>query len=221
MKVLLFGASGMVGTGVLRECLLADDVTVVRSVGRTPLTTQHAKLVETIRSDLYDYASIEAELTGYDACFFCLGVSSFGLQESAYSRLTYDLTLAAATTLARLNPQMTFIYVSGSGTDSTEQGKRMWARVKGRTENALRRLSFRSVYLFRPGMIVALHGARSKVALYNAIYTVVRPLIPLLKRMLGDSLVTTESVGRAMLACVRTQPAQHVVEPRDITALGR
>ncbi|CAN5410537.1 epimerase [soil metagenome] len=220
MKVLLFGASGMVGTGVLRECLLAGDVTEVRSVGRTPLDTSDAKLVETIRPDLFDVSTIEADLTGFDACLFCLGVSSFGMKEAEYTHLTYELTLAIAATLARVNPQMTFIYVSGSGTDSSEQGKSMWARVKGRTENDLRKLPFRAVYLFRPGMIVALNGARSKVALYNALYTVLKPLIPLLRRLLGDSLVTTESIGRAMLRCVRSQPTRQVIEARDITALG-
>lgn len=221
MRILMFGASGMVGSGVLRECLLAADVEQVRAVGRAPLAVHDAKLVETTRSELADLSSVEAELTGFDACFFCLGVSSLGMKEAQYTQLTYDLTLAIAGTLVRLNPSMTFIYVSGTGTDSSEHGKRMWARVKGRTENDVQKLGFRSVYLFRPGMIVAMHGAKSKVPVYNAIYGLVRPLIPLLKRAMGDSLVTTESVGRAMLTCVRQQPVQAILEPKDIAALGR
>ena len=153
MNVLIFGATGMVGQGVLRECLLAGDVERVTAVGRTPTGIQHAKLRDLRVPDLMDYRSVEADLRGFDACFFCLGVSSAGMDEARYTRLTYDLTLAAAEVLARLNPQMTFVYVSGVGTDSTERGSIMWARVKGRTENALRRLPFKGVYLFRPSVI--------------------------------------------------------------------
>ena len=145
MKVLIFGATGMVGQGVLRECLRAPDVEVVQTVGRTRTGQLDPRLNELIQPDLMDYRTVEDSLTGFDACFFCLGVSSAGLQEAEYARLTYDLTLAAAQTLARLNPQMTFVYVSGAGTDSTEHGRTMWARVKGRTENALLRLPFKAV----------------------------------------------------------------------------
>ena len=153
MRVLLFGATGMVGQGVLRECLLAADVQEVVAVGRTPLTQEHGKLHQVLHSDMLDFQPLENLLQGFDACFFCLGVSSAGMAEARYTHLTYDLTLVAASTLARLNPQMTFIYVSGAGTDSSEAGKLMWARVKGKTENALLRLPFKAVYLFRPGVI--------------------------------------------------------------------
>jgi len=151
MKIMLFGATGMVGQGVLRECLVDCDVTRVLCVGRKPTGQQHPKLSELVVPDMTDYSAVEDKLSGFDACFFCLGVSSVGMTETDYRRITYDLTLAAAQPLARLNPQMTFIYVSGAGTDSTERGSTMWARVKGATENALMRLPFRAAYMFRPG----------------------------------------------------------------------
>mgnify|MGYP001964798300 FL=1 len=156
MKILIFGATGMVGQGVLRECLLDPDVTQVLVLGRNPTGQQHPKLREIIHPNLYDYSNIEAELTGMDACFYCLGVSSVGMKEDDYARISYDMTLAAATVLARLNPNMVFTYVSGAGTDSSEQGAIMWARVKGKTENALLRLPLRA-YMFRPGIIQPLH----------------------------------------------------------------
>ena len=151
MRILLFGATGMVGQGVLRECLVDGDVTRVLCVGRKPTGQQHPKLSELVVPDMSDYSAVEDKLSDFDACFFCLGVSSVGMSEADYRRITYDLTLAAAQPLARLNPQMTFIYVSGAGTDSTERGPTMWARVKGATENALMRLPFRAAYMFRPG----------------------------------------------------------------------
>ena len=170
MKVLLFGATGMVGQGVLRECLLAPDVERVQTVGRSATGQQHAKLGALVHPDLWDYSSIEPELTPFDACFFCLGVASSGLNEAEYTHLTYDLTLAAATTLARVNPAMTFIYVSGMGTDASEKGRLMWARVKGRTENAVRRLPFKAAYAFRPGVIQPLHGITSRTPSYRNFY---------------------------------------------------
>ena len=162
MNVLLFGATGMVGQGALRECLLADDVARVQTIGRTATGQQHPKLRELIHRDLFDYSAIEADLMNFDACFFCIGVTSSGMSEDEYTRFTHDLTVAAAQTLARLNPQMTFVYISGAGADSSETSKTMWARVRGRTENALQGLSFKAVYVFRPGIIQPLHGIRSK-----------------------------------------------------------
>lgn len=167
MNAILFGATGMVGQGVLRECLLDPGVHQILSIVRTPSGQQHPKLRELVHTDFFDYSTIEPELTGFDACFFCLGVSSAGMDEAKYKRLTYDLTLAAATTLAKLNPQMTFLYVSGAGTDSTEHGRSMWARVKGKTENDLLKLPFHAAYMFRPGVIQPLHGIRSKTKLYQ------------------------------------------------------
>jgi hypothetical protein len=181
MNVILFGATGMVGQGVLRECLLDSSVQQVLSIVRAPSGQQHAKLRELVHTDFFNYSAIERQLTGYDACFFSLGVSSAGMDEAKYTDLTYDLTLAAAITLARLNPQMTFLYVSGSGTDSTERGRTMWARVKGKTENDLLKLPFRAAYMFRPGVIQPLHGIRSKTKLYQTFYTVLNPVLPLLR----------------------------------------
>ncbi len=162
MKVILFGASGMVGQGVLRECLVDPGVASVLSVGRGPTGQQHAKLREIVHGNFTDFSTIETELSGYDACFFCLGVSSLGMDAERYRHLTYDITMAAATTLARLNPGMVFTYVTGRGTDSTEQGSLMWARVKGKTENDLLKLPFKAAYMFRPAGIQPLHGVRSK-----------------------------------------------------------
>src|ERR1700716_2717253 len=161
MKVILFGATGMVGQGVLRECLLDAGVESVLVVGRSPTGQRHAKLREILHEKFMDFSAIESELRGYDACFFCLGVSSVGMNEERYRHLTYDITMAAATTLAKLNPGMVFTYVTGRGTDSTEQGPRMWARVKGKTENDLLKLPFKAAYMFPPGAIQPLHGARS------------------------------------------------------------
>jgi uncharacterized protein YbjT (DUF2867 family) len=216
MKVLLFGATGMVGQGVLRECLRDPDVDRVVTLGRSATGVEDAKLREIVHRDMFDYASIESELAGFDACFFCLGVSSFRMSEADYTRLTYDLTMAAARTLARLDPQMTFVYVTGAGTDSTEQGRSMWARVKGRTENALLRLPFKAAYMFRPGAIVPMHGVRSKTALYQSAYSITRPVLPLLQRLFPNAIVTTEQVGRAMLAVAKRGAPSPILESRDI-----
>ncbi|SDE26650.1 NAD(P)H-binding protein [Paraburkholderia lycopersici] len=221
MKVLIYGATGMVGQGVLRECLRADDVELVRAVGRRETGVRHAKLCETLLPDLADSRAAESELTGFDACFFCLGVSSVGMSEADYSRVTYDLTMAIAGTLARLNPEMTFVYVSGAGTDSGGRGRSMWARVKGRTENALRQSGFRAVYLFRPGAIEPLEGIRSKTRLYHVLYVLMKPAWPLLRAALGDRLVTTADVGQAMLAVARRGAATAVLEARELHALAR
>ena len=218
---MIFGATGMVGQGVLRECLLASDVERVLIVGRTASGIAHAKLRELRVPDLTDYSAVEADLSGFDACFFCLGVSSAGMSEAQYTRITYDLTLAAAEVLARLNPQMTFVYVSGVGTDSSERGSIMWARVKGRTENALRRLPFKASYMFRPGVIQPMHGARSKTRVYAVTYMLVGWLLPLLRAMSPRRFLTTELVGQAMLAVARRGAPQVVLEPGDIYDAAR
>jgi uncharacterized protein YbjT (DUF2867 family) len=220
MRIMLFGATGMVGQGVLRECLVDGDVTQVLCVGRHPSGQSHPKLHELVVSDLFVYSAVEDRLSDFDACFFCLGVSSVGMSEQDYRRITYDLTLAAARTLARLNPQMTFVYVSGAGTDSTERGPRMWARVKGATENALMRLPFRAAYMFRPGFIQPLHGVRSKTALYRAAYVIAAPIFGLLRRWRPDSVTTSVQVGRAMLAVAKRGAPAPLVEMADINALG-
>jgi uncharacterized protein YbjT (DUF2867 family) len=220
MKVILFGATGMVGQGVLRECLLDDGVERVLAIGRGATGQQHAKLRELVHKDLLDSSAIEGELSGYDACFFCLGVSAAGMSEQDYTRVTYDLTLAAARVLARLNPGMTFIYVSGAGTDSSEQGRAMWARVKGRTENALFGLPFKAKYMFRPGFIQPLHGIVSKTKLYRAIYAVMGPLYPVLKKLFPKYVTTTEQVARAMIRVAREGAPKPVLENPDINALA-
>jgi uncharacterized protein YbjT (DUF2867 family) len=221
MKVLVFGATGMVGQGVLRECLLDPEVELVATVGRTATGMQNPKLREIVREDLQSYAGIEDQLTGFDACFFCLGVSSAGMKEADYERVTYDLTLAAAETLSRVNPGMTFIYVSGAGTDSSEKGKVMWARVKGRTENALLRLPFKAAYMFRPGGIQPMHGERSKTRAYRIGYVLAKPLLPLLRRMFPGSIMTTEEIGRAMINVVRRGAPKRILVTSDIRACAR
>ena len=219
MKVVLFGASGMVGQGVLRECLRDGAVTQVLSVGRSASGRHDAKLTEIVRDNFLDYSDIAPQLTGYDACFFCLGVSSVGMDPERYRHLTYDITLAAATTLARLNPQMTFVYVTGAGTDSTEQGRVMWARVKGKTENDLRKL-FRAAYMFRPAAIQPLHGVRSKTSWVQAIYVVTAPLLSWLARIAPKYVTTTEQMGRAMIKVARDGYPKPVLESEDINSVG-
>jgi uncharacterized protein YbjT (DUF2867 family) len=165
MNVLILGATGMVGQGVLRECLLDDGVTRVVTLGRASTGQSHPKLHDIVYRDLMNLAPVEDRLRDLDACFYCLGASAAGLDEAAYTRINYDLTLAVADTLVRLDPGMTFLYVSGTGTDGTERGRTMWARVKGRTENALLRLPFCAAYMLRPGVIIPMHGVRSKTRL--------------------------------------------------------
>ena len=215
MNVVLFGATGMVGQGVLRECLRDPGVECVLAVGRTATGKADPKLRELVRSDLRNYAGVEADLSGFGACFFCLGVSAAGMTEAAYRRVTYDLTLAAAEVLVRLNPGMTFVYVSGAGTDSSEKGRAMWARVKGATENALLRLPFRAAYMLRPGLIEALHGIESKTPLYRRIYPFFRPFFPLLRRLFPRHITTTEELGRVMLVLARRGASKKILETPD------
>jgi uncharacterized protein YbjT (DUF2867 family) len=215
MKVLVFGATGMVGQGVLRECLLATDVELAVTIGRAATGIQNPKLREIVYRDLTDYSAIEADLAGFDACFFCLGVSSAGMKQADYERVTYGFTSAAAETLSQLNPEMTFIYVSGSGTDSSEQGRIMWARVKGRTENALLRLPLKA-YMFRPGFIEPLDGIRSKTPSYRFFYVLAKPLLPLLRRALPNQVVSTRDIGQAMLSVTRRGYPKQILETRDI-----
>ena len=219
VKVILFGATGMVGQGVLRECLLDPGVENVLTVGRSVTGQQHAKLHEIAQTDLSDLSAIEGRLSGYDACFFCLGISAAGMTEEAYRRITYDLTIAVATALFRLNTSMTFVYVSGTGTDSTEHGRMMWARVKGKTENDLLQMPFKAVYMFRPGYIQPLHGIKTKTKWYAAFYAVMAPLYPMWKRLLPKYVTTTECIGRAMLKVARQGYSKPMLENPDINSL--
>jgi uncharacterized protein YbjT (DUF2867 family) len=218
MNILLFGATGMVGQGVLRECLLAQDVQQVQTVGRTAGSTPNPKLREVVHGDLLHYDAIRDSLAGFDACFFCLGVSSNGMSEPDYERVTYGFTLAAAETLSTLNPGMTFVYVSGAGTDSSEQGRSMWARVKGRTENTLLRLPFAAAYMFRPGVIEPLDGIKSKTASYRIFYMLGKPLLPLLRMAFPNQILTTRQIGKAMLNVARRGFRKSILEASDIRA---
>jgi len=218
MKVLIFGATGMVGQGVLRECLGAPDVESVVTVGRTATGVKHPKLREIVHKDMTKYSDIESQLTGFDACFFTLGVSSTGMNEFDYDRLTCGLTLAAAGPLSRLNPRMIFIYVSGAGTDTSEQGRVMWARVKGRTENELLRLPFKA-YMFRPGLIQPMDGIRSKTRLYRVMYWIIWPLLTPLRLAFPDHVLTTREIGQAMLAVARHGFRKRILETRHIRAV--
>jgi uncharacterized protein YbjT (DUF2867 family) len=206
----------MVGQGVLRECLVASDVEHVISVGRSSTGVTDPRIQQLVLPDLFELVDHETELSGYDACFFCLGVSSAGMDEASYTRMTFDLTLSIAKLLSRLNPRMTFVYVSGVGTDESEKGRSMWARVKGRTENELRKLPFKAAYLFRPAAILPVNGERSKVQALNWFYTATSWLLGPLRGFSGGYVLTTEDVGRAMLNVARIGWDTRVLEPGDI-----
>ena len=215
MRVLLFGASGMVGQGVLRECLRDDRVTSVLSVGRSPVVSTHPKLRHLPHADLFDLAPVADELAGVDATFFCVGVSSAGMRAEEYRRLTYDLTTAVAAVVADRSPGSTFVYVSGAGTSAASRQR--WARVKAETEAAVAALALRT-WLFRPGYIQPLHGTTSRTRLYAALYRVVGPLYPVLRRVVPGHVTTTEAVGRAMLAVAADGWPQQVLSNADINA---
>lgn len=217
MRVVLFGATGMLGQGVLRECLADGRVEAVLAVGRSPVGRSHPKLREVVLPDLFELDGVAGELAGYDACFFCLGVSSVGMDAREYRRVTYDLTLSVARTLAGISPGSTFVYVSGAGTDA--HGRRMWARVKGMTENALLALPLEA-YMFRPGYIQPMHGATSGTRLYRLAYVAAVPFYPVLRRLFPSMVTTTEQVARAMLAVAERGADRRVLETADINALG-
>lgn len=217
MKSILFGATGMVGEGILHEALLDPSVESILVVGRRSCDVKHPKLTELLHRDFHDYSSIHDRLQGYDACFFCLGVTSIGKSEQEYRRLTYDLTMAAATALARLNPGMVFCYVSGAGTDGTERGRVMWARVKGKTENDLMRLPFKAVYAFRPGFIKPTAGLKNSMTVSE----VISPLYPVLRLFFSKYVCTLQDLGRAMLCVVQYPYSRSILECEDITQLGR
>ncbi len=208
MKVVVFGATGMVGQGVVRECLLDEGVESVVSIGRSPSTVSHPKFREVVTDDLFDLTPHAAELSGVDACFFCLGVSSTGMKEDAYREITYDLTMAAASAVAAQNPKAVFVYVSGAGADA-ESGT-MWARVRGETENALLATSL-DAYVLRPGFIQSRHGARSRTLLYRVAYPVFAVLFPLLRRVAPKYVTSTEQIGLAMLGIARHGARERVL----------
>lgn len=219
MKVVLFGASGMIGQGVLRECLLDERVESVLAVVRAPLAVEHPKLRVAVHSDFGEFSALRAEFAETDACFFTLGVSAAGRSEAEYRKITYDSTLAAAHAFtAAGNDSLTFVYVSGAGTDSTERGRVMWARIKGRTENELLAMPFHA-YMFRPGYIQPSHGETSRTPAYRRLYAALSWLYPVLRRVMPGQVTTTESLARAMLAVVgRKGRGGHVLHSREINS---
>ena len=219
MNVILFGASGMIGSGVLLECLQDPRVRSVLSVGRSPTGRTHPKLKEIVREDLFQYADIEDDLRDYQACFFCLGVSAAGMSEDAYHRITHDMTLATAGKLVELTPGLTFCDVSGEGTDSSEASRIMWARVKGKTENRLLELPTET-YMFRPGFVQPMQGVRSRTALYRALYAVAAPLYPVIRRIAPTHVTTSVNLGKAMIRVGAEGYAKDVLENVDINSLA-
>ena len=221
MKVIVTGATGMVGQGVLRECLLDPGVTQVVTLGRAKTGLVHPKLGEIEHKDFTDFSSLQKQLAGYDACFYCMGVSSAGMSEEDYRHITYDFTLALARMLAPLNPGMTFTYVTGAGTDSTAKGSIMWARVKGATENALLALPFKGAYMFRPGLIQPLDGAVPRNKWLKGLLVVFKPLFPPLMALFPRHVTTTRRIGRAMIKVAREGAPSERLEARDINDLGK
>jgi uncharacterized protein YbjT (DUF2867 family) len=217
IKAIITGATGMVGEGVLHECLFHPDIESVLVINRKPCGVKHEKLKEIINKDFFDLTSIEEELKGYNACYFCAGVSSIGKKEDEYRRITYDLTMNFGKTLARLNPDMTFCYVSGSGTDSTEKGKIMWARVKGKTENDLLKLPFKNAYMFRPGYIQPTKGLKNTYKIYK----VISPLYPVFKLFFPGYVVTLEELGKAMINLSLNGSEVKILECKNIVQLSK
>lgn len=218
IKAIITGTTGMVGKGVLIECLAHPEVESVLVINRESIGITHPKIKEIIHKDFFNLTPITDQLKGYNACFFCLGVSSMGLNESEYHKYTYDLTIHFAETIAKHNPEMTFNYVSGAGTDSTEKGKVMWARVKGKTENKLTTL-FNNVYLFRPGAILPEKGVKSKVKTYNLLYAITKPFFPLMRKM--KSITTSSRLGIAMIKSVLKGYDKKHLENKDINTLAK
>lgn len=218
MKAIITGSSGMIGKGLLLECLDDPRVEQVLLINRNPVNMVHPKIKEIVHQDFLDFSAIEDQLKGYDICFYCMGVSSAGMSEEQYSKITYEMTRSLATMLHRMNPAMKFIYVSGAGTDSSEKGKIMWARVKGKTENLILNVGFQDAYAFRPGIILPERGVTSRTKLYQAFYVFFRPFFPLLRKM--KSVTTTRKIGRAMInLCFHPQPKKQV-EAVDINRLA-
>jgi len=220
MNVVIFGATGMVGQGVLRECLIDETVTRVLTVGRSATGASKPRLKEIVHSGFFNLEPIAGELTDLDACFFCLGITSVGMNETDYTRITYDLTMAVAGTLARTSPRMTFVFTSGASADSSEKGSVMWARVKGKAENGVLGLPFKASYVFRPGAIQPLHGIKSRTGWYQALYVVLGPAMSLARRLAPRYILTTEQIGRAMIRVAQRGAPKRVLEAPDIYAVA-
>ena len=220
MKAIITGATGMVGKGVLLECLDHNDVEQVLVINRNSLNITHPKLKEILHSDFSSFEEIKDEIAGYDACFYCMGVSSQGMKEEKYKHITYNFTMALAKVLYELNPEMTFNYVSGQGTDSSEKGRSMWARVKGKTENDVLKMGFKDAYLFRPGGIIPLRGIKSRTKSYQFIYDYFMWLVKLIKFLAPKSVVNTTQIGHAMINSVLKGTDKKVLSPKDILELA-
>jgi nucleoside-diphosphate-sugar epimerase len=216
IKTIITGSTGMVGEGVLHECLKHPDVESVLVINRNSCGVKHNKLKEIIHKDFFDLSKIESQLIGYNACYFCAGVSSVGKKEDEYKRITYDLTMSFAKSLLRLNPEMVFTYISGVGTDSTEKGKNMWARVKGKTENDLMKLPFKAAYMFRPGYIQPTKGLTNTYKIYK----VLAPLYPVFEKLFPKYVITLKEVGLAMINSVLKGYNENILECNDIKKLS-
>jgi uncharacterized protein YbjT (DUF2867 family) len=217
IKAIITGATGMVGEGVLHECLLHPGVESVLVITRRPCGVKHPKLRELLHRDFSDFSGLEKDLAGYNAGFFCMGVSSIGMKEETYRHLTCDLTMALARTLVRLNPDMTICYVSGMGTDSSEKGRSMWARIKGKTENDLMQLPFRGAYMFRPAFIQPTKGLKNAYAAYR----VLAPFFPMFKVLFPNYVLTLREIGMAMINSVGKGPDKRILEVKDIVRLAQ
>jgi len=218
MKVILYGVTGMMGQSALRESLRDPEVEQILAIVRKPTTNQHVKYQEIVLPDISDLSSIQEKVMGYDACLYLIGVSSADVSEADYIHITYEMTIKVASQLIRLNPDMKMIYITGMGADSTEQGKKMWARIEGKTENALLRLPFKGAYMLRPLVILPMHGVRSKVTLHRILYNVLKPLNPLLKRM--KSVITSEQLGQVILHLAKTGTTKEVLEKEQIKEMA-
>jgi hypothetical protein len=217
IRAIITGVTGMVGEGVLHECLQDAEVENILVINRRPCGVSHPKLKEIIHRDFFDFSPIRSQLSGFNACFFCLGVSSVGMKEEEYRKFTYDLTVHVATTLATVNPDMVFCYVSGAGTDSSENGRAMWARVKGKTENDLLKLPFKKAYMFRPGFIEPTKGLKNTLQLYRYVFW----MIPVLKVVFPKYVSSLREIGTAMINAVRKGYPKTVLEVNDIVNLAR
>ncbi|WP_319230901.1 NAD-dependent epimerase/dehydratase family protein [Draconibacterium orientale] len=220
MNVIITGATGMVGKGVLLECLDHEEVEKVLVIGRNPVDVSHPKLEELIHNDFSDFSTAKEQLAGYDACFLCMGISSVGMKEDDFKRVTYDYTLSLARELLPLNPKMTITYVSGEGTDSSEKGRVMWARVKGKTENDLIKLGFKQAFMFRPGLIIPLRGIKSRTKAYQFVYDYFMWLVRLFKAVAPNAVVNTTQLGKAMINCVLYGYSSVIIKPKDIIQLA-
>ncbi|NQV53342.1 MAG: epimerase [Flavobacteriales bacterium] len=220
MKAIILGATGMIGKGVLLECLDHPNIETVLSLGRSSLELKHPKLQQIKHAHLMDLRAITLELQGYDACFFCLGISAAGMSEADYTKVTYDYTLSVAKTLVQMNPAMTFIYVSGQSTDSSEKGRMMWARVKGKTENDLMKLGFKKAIMFRPGGIIPLRGIQSRTKAYRFMYTYLTWLLKLIEKISPNSITDTTRIGLAMINAPEYETDRSILDPGMINALA-